>query len=421
MKILIKNATIISEDSSHHLQNKDILIHNGIIKSIDKNINSPVDKIIEGNEVFCSIGLIDIGTHSGEPGFEHRETIESLSKAALAGGYTNLLVFPNTYPFIQTKAEIKFIKEGGDKNGVTILPIGALSKDGKGNDIAEYIDMHQAGAIAFSDGLNAVQNGGLLLRALQYANQFDGIIIHHPDDSTLSSGGQMHEGVASTTMGMKGSPDIAEVSMLQRDLLLLEYSGSKLVSHAISSAKSVLLVKTHKKTNQNLFCTVSYLNLKSTDQQLEGFDSLYKVQPPLRSEKDKNALIKAIKEDTIDAIVSNHVPLEEDLKKLEYTYAAFGATGLETAFIATLDVLIKDVGIEKIVQKFTNHPRKIFGITIPKIDEGQPANLCIFDTKQKHVITQSKSLSTNNPFINVHTFDSKILMTVNGKEAYIAK
>jgi len=419
MIILIKNATILLSGNPYHGKKMDILIEHGRISQVEAVINTAADKVIEGNKLYCTIGLADIGTHSGEPGFEHRETIKSLADAAHAGGYTALITFPNTKPYIQTKAEIKYLKDKGKEYSINIMPAGGLSKDGQGQEIAEYIDMYQAGAVAFTDGLKSCNNSGLLLRALQYVTHFGGTIIHHPKDEFLSHGGQMHEGIKSTELGLKGIPAEAEFTMLYRDLMLLEYSRSKMIVHAISSAKSVDLLKNYKKEGSSLTSTVAYLNLCVNDNILEGFDTLYKVTPSVRTENDRAALVRGISDGTIDAIISNHIPLEEDLKKVEFPYAAFGAGGLETAFCATIDTLKNEVILEKLTDCFTKGPRQILDLEIPDIKPGQPADLCVFDIDSPWTFNRTNSLSPNNPFLNRKSFECRIKATILGNEAFI--
>ncbi len=415
MTVLIKNVTIVHEGSKYHLQVLDIFIKDGLIEKIGKNIKVADSEIIKGNNLYCCIGLCDIGTHTGEPGYEHRETIDSLTKAALAGGYTTLVVFPNNKPMTQTKADIKYLKDHPDRNGVEILPMGALSKDLKGIDIAEYMDMAAAGAVAFSDGMQSVQDTGLMSRALQYVNQIDGVIVHHPDDHYLSQGGEMHEGEMSTSLGMKGVPDIAELNLVQRDILINEYNRGILVEHCISSERTVKAIKTAKKDGNRIYATVSYQNLIHTDQDLNDFDTNLKVSPVLRSKADQKALIKGLTENTIDLIVSNHTPLDEEAKNLEFTYATPGATGLETCLIACVDSLKKIIPLPDIIHKLTISPRQILKLSIPTIEIGAKANVCIFDIESKEGVVSSnfKSKSSNNPYVG-KDFGVKVLATIIG-------
>lgn len=413
MDVLIKGATILSKQSDHHLKKRDILVSNGIIQSIAPNIHAESATIIEGNQVYCTIGLCDIGTHTGDPGFEHRETMQSLTSAALAGGFTALAVFPNTKPVAQTKASISYLKDHPLNNNVDIYPIGALSKDTNGVDIGEYIDMKHAGIVAVSDGMLSINDTGLMSRALQYTNTLHLPVIHQANDTHLSAGGEMHEGKMSTSLGLKGIPEIAELNVIQRDILLQQYNGGILIEHTISTSESVKAIQQAKKNGQNLYATVAYMNLIHTDDDLADFDSNLKVTPVLRAFDDKSALIQGIQDGVIDAIVSNHTPLDEEVKNLEFPYAASGAIGLETCLPATIEALQPFISVEEIVYKMAERPREILGIPIPVIKEGFKANLCVFDTESpwKYDAGQVKSLSQNSPYLG-KTFKVKVLKTM---------
>lgn len=413
MELIIKNATILSGHSPFHGQRKDIYIKNGIIQSISNHIaTSGQTNVIEGKNIFCTAGLVDIGTHTCDPGYEHKETISSLAKAARHGGYTILVTVPNTHPYIGTKSDVQYMIQKGKEYGIEIKPLGALSADGSGKDIAEYFDMFTAGAVGFSDGLVSCQDAGLLSRALDYVKAFDGIIVHHPEDKTLRGKGLMHEGTVSTSLGLMGVPALAEAVAVQRDLLLREYTDSRLLVHAISSIESVQLIQAAKEKSRKVYASVAYLNLIATDENVRGFDVDYKVRPVLRSEDDRNALILALKNNVLDVIVANHVPVDEDGKKVEFPYAENGAGGIETAFIATVDALSEKIPLENLVSKFNDRPREILGFDPVKIEEGQAADLCIFETDNLHIFNKSYSLSSNNPMLNA-SFQTRIIATVS--------
>lgn len=420
MELFIKQATILASNSGHHQKKVDIHIQNGKIARIHHKLTVPQNvQVVTGKQLYCTSGLVDIGTHTGEPGREDRETLSTLSKAARAGGYTTILPFPNTLPYVQTKADIHYLIEKGNALGLKIFPIGALSKDGKGEDIAEYYDMFTAGAVAFSDGLKPTQNAGLLLRALQYVTAFDGVVINHPHDKNLDNKGQMHEGLLSTMLGMKGVPTIAELVMLQRDLLLFQYSGSKLVVHAVSSKESIDLLMKEKKNKKNIFVTVPYLNLLCDEKNVDNFNVSFKVEPVLRSETDKKALIKGLSSGTIDAVISNHFPIEDDGKNVEFPYADSGAGGIETAFRATLDTLGIHMDLAFLVSRFNEAPRSIFGLPVPTIEEGAFADLCLFDMASPSVFEKSYSVSNNNPFLG-KTFQTTVVASILGEDVFLA-
>lgn len=415
MKYLIKNCKVIHRGSKLHGKKVDILIDKGLIIDIASRINDPKAKIIQGKKLHVSIGWMDIGTHLGEPGYEHRETFDSLSKAASAGGYTDLVTMPKSIPVIQSKAQIRNLISAGKTIGIDIHPLGALSQDLKGENISELIDMHHAGAVGFTDGLKSIDKSGLLLRALQYVKQFNGIILHHPNDQSLANEDLIHEGDVSTSLGMKGSPSLAETLTTYRDVQLQEYADSRLCIHLVSSKESIEVIKKAKKSNNNIVSGVSYLNLVKSHDDLKDFDSNLKVKPILRDRLDQKSLRKSVSDDTLDYISSNHYPLEIEKKHLEFPYASHGAIGLETCFSMLCTDAAKDLSIESIVHKISVGPREALGMEIPQLEKGAQAKLTIFDPsiKWKYEESDIQSLSHNSPFIN-YEFEGKVLATVNG-------
>jgi dihydroorotase len=412
VKCLIKKVKVIDVKSKYHGRQVDILIMNSKIEEIKSSIN-PIQgiKVISGEDLHCSISWLDIGSHIGEPGLEHRETIESVIASAIKGGYGAIAAFPNTVPVVQSKTSVKYLTDKAFENKYKIYPIGALSENTEGKEITEMIDLHHAGVIAFSDGLKSVQNAGLLARALDYVKPFDGLIINHSYDKTLCTDAQMHEGEMSTMLGMKGAPYLSETMMIKRDIDLLQYCNSKLCSYGISAAESVKLVKEAKKSGANLSCTVPYLNLIKTDHDLSGFDSSLKIQPPLRKKSDLSELVKGLKDDTIDAIVSNHYPIEEEGKKLEFTYAKFGASGIETVFSA-LNTFCPQLDLETLIYKLSYGPRDILNIKSTGIQVGETADLTLFSPSIEWKFDFTNSKSKNNPFLGSH-FRGKVIDVIN--------
>lgn len=419
MDILIKKAQIHDPSLKHHGQRKDILISKGVIKSIAKNISSSNTQLIEGDNLYCSIGWCDIGTHLGEPGYEHRETTQTLSDSASKGGYTGIAPFPNTIPIIQSAADLKYIKSLFRSKIQDLYPIAAISKDLKGNDLTEIKDLIHHGAFALSDGLLGVQSSGLLLRALQYTSSEKIPIIDHAFDRSLTDGGQMHEGSVSISLGMKGIPSIAESIQVLRNCKLAKYADATLIAHAISTKKSLHFIQEARKKQAHIYSTVSYLNLVADHNMLEGFDSNYKVTPPLRLPSDSKDLFNAVKKGRIDAIISNHVPLESEKKFLEFPYASPGAIGLETCF-AALNSKYGENQLDVIINALSVGPRRILNIPIPRINIGEKANLTIFDPEIKWTYDKSASLSDNSPFIGA-SFTGKAIAIINGSKLHISK
>lgn len=412
MEILLKNALIIDERSSHHGKRKDILIAKGKIQSIANNISSSKAKKIKSDNLHISIGWMDIGTHLGEPGYEQRETTTTLANAAMAGGYTAIAPFPNTVPVIETPSDITYLKEHFKNFVLDIHPIVALSNGTEGKELTEMRDLVHHGAIAFSDGLKGTSSAGLLLRGMHYIADLNIPVIDVPEDSSLANGGQMHEGEMSVTLGLKGIPDIAESMQVQRDITLHSYTGGKLILHNISGKKACQIIADAQKDNVNLKATTPYLNLITNHEKLAGFNVNYKVFPPLKEENDRVMLIEALKKGNIQAIVSNHRPLEIEKKMLEFPYATPGTTGLETCFPA-LNTFFKGKHLEIIVRSLSVGPRQILNLTVPEIKTGELANITFFDPDIEWVFNDSQSLSKNNPFLG-QTFTGKVIGTILG-------
>lgn len=417
MAHLIQSATIIAPGSTYHGKKLDVLVHKGRIEKIGKNVNAGNAKIISSGNLHVSIGWFDIGTHCGEPGNEHRETLSSLNDAAMAGGYTGLAIIPDTSPTTQSKGDIQFIVRNTETLLVDFLPIAALSRENEGEEITEMIDLHNAGAIAFSDGLKSVQNGGVLARAMEYKKRFQGKIIHHPYNRNFNKDGQIHEGAVSISLGLPGISSLAEKSLVERDLNLSEYTESDIILHCISTKESVSILQDAKKRSDKISYTLPYLNLILEDKVLLEFDSNYKIFPPLRDNNDRKALLKAINNDMADAIVSNHKPLEKELKHKEFPYAEFGATGIQTIFSGLNSLPRETLSLEKIITKIAYGPRKILAIEVPKIKEEAPANLTVFDPDivWSYDVKSNRSKSENNPFYNT-VLKGKVLAVFNNNK-----
>ena len=414
MKILIRHARILHKGHAHHNLRRDILIEDGVISDVAEKIDGKADHIFQSPHLHCSPGWLDIGTHLGEPGYEHRETTETLCRAALAGGYTSLAPFSSTDPIIQTAADIGYIKKLFHDHPVKVYPIGALSRNLEGREVTEMRDMIRQGAVAFSDGLRGIHHAGLILRALEYLYDRPEPIIHFPMDERLFLQGQVHEGKVSVEMGLNGIPGIAESTLAKRDIDLAQYTGKNLILHAISLAETIHNIQNARKAGVRIHGTVSYMNLILNDLHVKNFDPNYKVLPPLRDKNNNQLLQKALLTGGIEAIVSNHVPLEEERKKLEFPYADFGCTGLETCY-AALNSSLKPQFLEPVVHTLSIGPRNLLHVPVPSIEAGQKAEITLFDPKVQWTFHKSNSLSSNNPFIGM-AFTGKVVGTVMGKE-----
>lgn len=406
---LLKKARIIQGNTESRAQ--DILIRDGVIEAIGEHLMPPPEtEIWESPNLCVSPGWLDVGVYTADPGYEHREELRTAAEAAAAGGFTAMACFPNTDPALHTKSEILYVKNKAAELPVHCYPIGAISQGCEGKDLAELFDMHAAGAVAFSDGKRSVQDAGLLLRALQYAKAFNGLVINVPHHKTIAAGGQMHEGLMSTSLGLKGLPVLAETLMVQRDLSLLEYAEGRLHIHLISTAKSVDLIRAAKKAGLPVTCSVAVVNLCFTDEKLADFDSNWKIVPPLRSHKDTAALLEGLADGTIDFICTNHTPWHEEAKNLEFPYADFGMIGLETAFALSQTFLAKHLSLQDWVEKMSLAPRRVLGLPIPKIAEGERAELTVFDPELEWVLGEKdiRSKSKNTPFVG-QNFKGKVL------------
>ena len=412
MKVLLSNATIFDPASKFHQKKSDILIEDGAITGVGKGFSAK--KTIDCSKKLVFPGFVDLFAHFNDPGYEHKEDLLSGSKAAIAGGFTDVLLVPNNHPVTETKSDVEYLRTRS-RHGVDLWPMAAVSEGTLGENLTEILDLHTAGAKAFSDGINGIWNTELLLKALQYVQKFDGLIINRPRDRHLSQHTHMHEGTVSTLMGIKGEPSISEELAIQRDLDILRYAGGKLHFSQVSTEKAVKLIKRAKKEGLNVTCDVGVHHLVFTDEHIVDFDANFKSDPPFRSEKDRKALIKGLVDGTIDAIVSSHQPQDSENKELEFDLAAFGLIGIQT-FYPLLNSLEAELPGDIMVAAITENPRKILGLAPVKIEEGFPAKLTIADPDQPWVYNRenNQSKSENSPLLNQKQ-TGKILGIVNGE------
>jgi dihydroorotase len=398
MKVLIKEAHIISSESSFHNQIVDLKINDGIIEKIGTNLEAPDFYQVKVPNLKVSLGWFDSSVSLGEPGFEDRETIANGLQVAAQSGFTEIALQPNSFPVIDNQSQVAFVKQKANNSATTLHPIGALTKNSEGSDLAELFDMKNAGAIAFGDYNCSTSNANLFKIGLQYVQDFDGLIIAFCQDDKIKGSGVANEGIVSTQLGLKGIPNLAEELMVARNLFLLEYTGGKLHIPTISTAKSVELIKEAKLKGLHVTCSVSVHHLVLTDDCLSTFDTRYKVTPPLRNETDRQALIAGVLDQTIDCITSDHNPMDIEHKKMEFDLAKNGTIGLESAFGALMTLLPVEIIVEKLTAA-----RKIFSIQEPEIKEGSTANLTLF-TVDNHWIFSKESIlskSKNSAFIGV--------------------
>ena len=415
MKVLLKGVIISSAASD--LQPTDIVIDNGIITDIGFNIDSSVDKIIEQKNLHVSTGWMDCFANFCDPGNEHKETLETGANAAAAGGFTEVMLIPNTHPAVHNKSQVEYIVQRSKSLPVIIHPIGAITKSAEGKELSEMYDMHNSGAIAFSDGINSLQSSGMMVKALEYIKAIDGTIIQLPDDKNIAPHGLMNEGVISIQSGLPGRPAIAEEILIARDIELLKYTNSKIHFTGISTKKSVEMIAKAKSDGLQVSCSVSPYHLFFTDEDLKNYDTNLKVNPPLRTKEDIFALREGIKNGVIDFIASHHQPQHWDDKTCEFEYAKYGMIGLENVFgIAS----ICGIKSNDFVKMQTENIRKIFNVEIPQIKIGAKANLTLYDPDAEYIFEEKNiySMSRNSPYIG-KMLKGKSFGIINGDKLFL--
>lgn len=417
MKVLIKDATILSPASPFHGQSKDILIENGIISEIGNQLNTSESLIIETEGLHVSCGWMDCFANFCDPGNEYKETLETGAMAAAAGGFTQVMLMPDTQPVVHNKSQVEYIIQKSKQLPVSILPIGSVTKNGEGRELAEMYDMYNSGAIAFSDGLSPIQSSGMLQKSLQYLLAIDATIIQVPDDKSIGSGGLMNEGVVSTRLGLQGKPAIAEEIFIARDIELAKYTGSKIHFTGVTTKKSLELIAAAKKEKINVSCSVTPYHLFFCDEDLLTYDTNLKVNPPLRTTEDRDALKEGIKNGVVDFIASHHQPQDWDHKICEFEYAKDGMEGLESVYGAAR---ICGIAAEDFVKMQTENIRNIFNLPIPLINKNEPANLTLFNTDEEYILEEKNIYSKcrNNAFIG-KTLKGKVIGIINGDKLFL--
>jgi len=423
MSYLIKNVKVVDPNSPHNKKTVDILVEGGLIAEIGTNLKADKNaRVVEQDNLYVSPGWFDMQAHFCDPGHEYKEDLQSGMRAAAQGGFTGVCVMPATNPPLHTKSQVEYVVNSCRNNVVDVYPAGSLTQNCEGKEMTEMYDMKQAGAVAFSDFKNSIKDAGLLVRLLQYAQNTNTLVITHCEEKSLTAGGQMNEGETSTHMGLKGMPALAEELMVQRNINLLAYAGGRMHIPTVSTKQSADSIKHAKGKGLQISAGIAAHQLLLHDEHLEEFDTNLKTNPPLRDKSETEALKRALANDAIDVIVSDHCPEDVENKDVEFDHAAFGIIALETAYAAANTALMDKVEILQMIEKLSINPRRILGLDVPVIQVGEKANLTVFNPKleweftEKHIASKSR----NTPFVG-KKFVGKAIAVVNNSRMVVCK
>ena len=401
------NANIIDAHNSLNEVGGLIIDDNGLVEAIGKKVNKnnipSRKKVIDLKGKYIFPGIVDMRVFVGEPGYEYKENFRTLSNAALSGGVTSVVTMPNTDPIIDNVSIVDFLKRRGrDKSKINIFPTASLTKNLEGNNMTEFGLLQKKGIIAFTDGIKTIQNTRLMSRIMKSAYDLNSLILQHAEDLELSKNGMINDGIIATKLGLQGIPDLAELVIIERDLTLLESIKCRYHISQISSAKSVDIIK-EKKQKVKFTCGVSINNLSLNENDIGDFRTFLKLSPPLRTEEDRTSLVDGLNNKTIDVIVSDHKPEDEEQKRLTFAQAATGSSGIETLLSLSLELYHNgSVKLETIIQALTSNPAKILKINKGNLTIGNDADFCIVDinkpwiVKKEELISKSKNTSIEN-------------------------
>jgi dihydroorotase len=416
MNILITNARVI--DPSQELDAKlDVLIEDGLVARVDKRIKANDVTVIDADGLIVAPGFIDLHTHLREPGQEHKETIATGTRAAVAGGYTAVCAMANTVPPNDERAVTEMIIAEAARNGACrVYPIGAVSKGLEGKELAELADLRQAGCVAVSDDGKPVYNAQLMRRALEYSTMLGMPIVAHEEDANLNEGGVMHEGYYSTLLGMAGIPAASEETLVARDVILARLTGAHLHIAHLSTAGAIDAVRDARRGGVRVTCEVTPHHIALTDEAVQSFSTNLKMNPPLRSKEHREAILEGIIDDTVDAIATDHAPHHFDEKNVEFDLAPFGVIGLETAFGVCYDRLVekKVIGLTRLIDLFSCGPARTFRLPGGTLRTGSLGDVTIIDPNARYQVTNTfASRSVNSPFVG-ETLHGRAVVTIVG-------
>ncbi|MBR7164140.1 MAG: dihydroorotase [Clostridia bacterium] len=422
MKILIKGGRVMNPATGFDSV-CDVYIIDGIVEKIGADITEQADKAIDATGKIVAPGLIDMHTHLREPGQEYKEDIKSGTRAAAQGGFTSVACMPNTSPVLDNAPLVEFVKNKAAKEGcVNVYPIGAVSKGQKGEQLAEIGDMKEAGAVAVSDDGRPVSNPVLMRHAMEYADMFGMLVISHCEDLNLVAGGSMNEGFVSTRLGLKGIPNAAEEVQIARDVILAKETGKRLHIAHVSTAGGVEIIRQAKKQGIRVTAETCPHYFTLTDEAVEGFDTNAKMNPPLRTQKDVDAVIEGLCDGTLDAIATDHAPHHRDEKEVEFAVAANGIVGLETALCLGITHLVrkKYLTLSELLAKMTCNPADILSLNKGKLEEKADADIVIFSDDEAYTVDKETfaSKSKNTPYHGWEVYGRVECTIVGGKVVY---
>tara|TARA_B100000446_G_scaffold182018_1_gene200031 strand:- start:385 stop:1671 length:1287 start_codon:yes stop_codon:yes gene_type:complete len=419
------NANIIDPGNSLDEIGGLIINEAGKIEAVGKKVNKnnipSREKYIDLKEKYIFPGLVDMRVFVGEPGYEYKENFRTLSNAALSGGVTSVVTMPNTDPIIDNVSIVDFLKRRGrDKSKINIFPTASLTKNLEGTNMTEFGLLQKKGIIGFTDGLKTIQNTRLMSRIMNSAYDLNSLIIQHAEDFDLSENGMMNDGIISTKLGLQGIPDVAEKIIIERDLTLLEEYRCRYHISQLSSSKSVSIIE-EKKQFLKFSCGVSINNLSLNENDIGDFKTFLKLSPPLRTEDDRLALVEGLNKKTIDVIVSDHKPEDEEQKRLTFAQAATGSSGIETLLSLSLELFHNgSVKLNTIIEALTSKPAEILKINKGNLSVGNDADFCIVDINKPLIVKKENLLSkSKNTSIENKKLQGKVTNTfVNGEELY---
>lgn len=400
---LLLNSVTVSDTTSKYFNSKvNILIDSkGYVKKISKNkISDKVKKVVDLEGLYISESWFDFNANFCDPGYEYKENLKSGVHVAINSGFLDVLITPNTNPIIQTKADVSYIQEKSLNNFCKIHPSAAISKNFNGKDLNDIIDLHNSGVKAFTNSYSCKESSEMIMNSLLYLNQIDTLLLTKPKDRSFSDG-VVNNGYYSNTVGLKGIPRISESIAVERDLSILEYVGGKIHFSGISTKESVSIIRDAKTKKLNVTCDVPIHNLILDDSNVVSFDPNYKVDPPLRTKEDIDALIEGINDGTIDIIASHHEPQDIDTKKCEFEKANFGVISLQT-FFSNIVQLSRRIPLENLIKTFSTNPKKILGVETYSVVEGSKASFTVFDPDGSWDYNENSNLSKsiNSPWLN---------------------